>query len=186
MKDYFVYNEAGSNEPIRIVDCLGGEKEGGGLVVDPGFDAPETTAVGQYGATNKFAVIKAYRLAADVAAADTTIKIKKGSGIAEGDVLAYGKLAVACTAVDTTNESYDTVTVTMGIIIKAGEVLYQAAAASTNAATPIYTPAYLTKNYVLTGKGDFPVGLFSIGSVRKASANVGKDIAAILSTIKLV
>ena len=185
MNDVFAYQSAEAPDPIRIVNAIGGEKEGGGLVVDPGYDAPESTAVGKYDSL-RYAVIKAYRLAAAVGASDTTIKIAKGSGIVVGEFHAYGKLAVACTAVDKTNADYDTVTVTMGIAIAAGEVLYQAKAASASAAVPIYTPLFLTKNTTPTGVGDVPMGLFSIGSVRTETACIGVDIAGMLSTIKLV
>jgi len=185
MNNVFNYQSAEAPDPIRIVQAIGGEKEGGGLVVDPGFDAPESTAVGKYD-TLRYAVIKAYRLVAAVGASDTTIKIAKGSGIVVGEFLGYGKLAVACTAIDQTNTDYDTITVTMGVVIAAGEVLYQAKAASASAAVPIYAPAFLTKNLTSSGVGDVPMALFSIGSVRKETACIGVDIAGMLATIKLV
>lgn len=89
MKDRFSYNEAEAADPIRIEQVFA-EKPGGGLVAEPGFDAPETTAVG-LNSDGKYAVIKSYRLLADVGAEDSTINIAKGSGIVSGDVLGYGK-----------------------------------------------------------------------------------------------
>ena len=71
MKDRFSYNEAEAADPIRIEQVFA-EKPGGGLVIEPGFDAPETTAVG-LNSDGKYAVIKSYRLLADVGAEDSTI-----------------------------------------------------------------------------------------------------------------
>ena len=120
MKDTFSFQDVGDpntgqvlGNPIRIEKVVA-DKPGGGLVSDPGFDVFETTAVGQNADGVRFDVIKGYRLVADVAASDTTIKIAKGSGIAVGDALGYGSLAVKATGLDQTNDSYDLVTVTMG------------------------------------------------------------------------
>lgn len=152
-------------------------------MVDPGFDAPETTAVYKEG--DKFKCIKGYRLVKKNETADTTIQIAKGSGVAVGDVLAYGKKGVACTEIDTTNESYDVVTVTMGVAIPVGAVLYQAKSAGSSA-QPIGTPVYVTGNKVFGGKGDQPTRLINGANLREVTANIGSDIAAILPTINLV
>ncbi len=184
MKDRFHYESEGKVEPVRIEQVFA-EKPGGGIVVDPGFDAPETTAVGKND-DGKFAVIKSYMLVSDVTAEDTTIRIAKGSGIAVGDALAYGKKAVACTAVDTTGDDADVVTVTMGVAITAGESLFQAEKASASSAKPIYTPEYILGNTVLGGRGDQPVRLINGANVRKETACIGSDIEALLVTIKRV
>lgn len=171
-------------DPIRIEQVFA-EKPGGGLVEDPGFDAPETTAV--YAKENgKYAVIKAYRLAAAVAKADTTLKIAKGSGIAVGDVLAFGKKGVACTAIDTSAPDSDKVTVTMGVDIPAGSVLYQAKAASADAAAPVGTPVYVTGNALLGGMGEQPLRLINGANLRKETACIGDDIAGQMKNITLV
>jgi hypothetical protein len=180
----FHYDSEGEAAPVRIEQVFA-EKPGGGLVADPGFDAPETTAVGK-NSDGKFAVIKSYRLVSDVNVSDTTVSIAKGSGIAVGDALAYGKKAVACTAVDTTGDDKDVVTVTMGVDIAAGESLYQAKAASADAAAPILTPEYILGNAVFGGRGDQPVRLVNGANVRKETACIGSDIEALLVTIKRV
>lgn len=186
MKDRFSYNAAETADPIRIEQVYA-EKPGGGLVVEPGFDAPETTAVG-LNDNGKYAVIKGYRLVAEVAAADTTINIAKGSGVAVGDFIGYGKVAVKCTKLVTTDKNKDVVTVTLGIAIPAGKVLYQAKAASAenSPAEPIYTPDYILGNKIYAGKGEQPVRLINGANVRKETANIGDDIAAMLLTIKRV
>lgn len=192
MKDAFKYNEVPANDPVRIEQVYA-EKPGGGVVVEPGFDAPETTAVGVL-SSGKFGVIKGYRLIEAVAVADTTISIEKGSGVAKNDVIAYGKKGVKCTAVNTTDANKDVVTVTMGMVIPVGTVLYQAKEASTEAsegveakdAEPLYKPKYVTGNKIFAGKGDQPVRLINGANLRKETANIGEDIAALLSNIELV
>ena len=115
----FKHTDPAAVEPIRIEQVFA-EKPGGGLVENPTFDAPATTAVGEK--DGKFALIKAYRLVAAVAAGDTTISIAKGSGVAVGDIIATGKKGVACTKVDTSAEDKDVVTVTLGVEVENGKV----------------------------------------------------------------
>ena len=176
------FNEAGANNPVRIEQVFA-EKPAGGLVVDPHFDAPETTAV--YADDDKFKVIKAYRLVDAVESTDTSIKIAKGSGIVVGDVIGHGTLAVASTAV-TEGDDYDTVTVTLGVDIANGTVLYQAAAASADAATPKGTPVYVTGNAIKGGEGDQPVRLINGANLRKETANIALEVVAQLKNINLV
>lgn len=179
----FKYNDPASNEPIRIEQVFA-EKPGGGLVENPTFDAPATTAVGEK--DGKFALIKAYRLSAAVAAADTTIKIEKGSGVAVGDIIATGKVGVACTAVDTSNTDYDVVTVTLGVDVVTGTVLYQAKEADASNAVPLLTPVYVTGNNLKADEGDQAVRLINGANLRKETANIASEVAALLPTIHLV
>ena len=184
MKDAFKYNEAPAKEPVRIEQVYA-EKPSGGVVVEPGFDAPETTAVGVL-SSGKFGVIKGYRLIEAVAVADTTISIEKGSGVVKNDIIAYGRKGVKCTAVNSTDANKDVITATMGVVIPAGTVLYQAKAESEDAAEPLYKPKYVTGNKIFAGKGDQPVRLINGANLRKETANIGEDIAAGLSNIELV
>ena len=179
----FKYQEAAAQEPIRIEQVYA-EKPGGGLVANPTFDAPATTAVGEK--DGKFVLIKAYRLVAAVAKADTNISIAKGSGIAVGDIIATGKVGVACTAVDHSAEDKDVVTVTMGVNIENGKVLYQAKAANATNAEPIVTPVYVTGNKLYANQGDQAVRLINGANLRKETANIASEVAALLPTIQLV
>lgn len=179
----FKHNEPGKNDPIYIEQVFA-EKPGGGLVVNPTFDVPPTTAVAET-ADGKFTVIKGYRLVNAVASGDTTIKIAKGSGVVVGDVIATAKKGVACTAIDTSNADYDEVTVTMGVEIANGTLLYQAKSASTSA-TPIATPKYVTGNWIPGNEGDQRVRLINGANLRKETANIASEAAALLPTINLV
>lgn len=183
MEVNFKHQDPAKVEPIYIEQVFA-EKPGGGLVENPSFDAPPTTAVGEK--NGKFVLIKGYRLVGAVAKADNTINIAKGSGISVGDVIGIGKKAVACTAVDTSATDKDVVTVTLGVDIDAGTVLYQAKAASADAAEPIYTPVYVTGNRLEANESDQSVRLINGANLRKETANVASEVAALLPMIALV
>ena len=173
----------GGKQVVRIEQVFA-EKPGGGLVAAPAFDAPATTAVGE--ANGKFHVIKGYRLYQANDSADTTIKVCKGSGVAKGDVIATGKVGVACSAVDSSNAEYDVVTVKLGVDVPAGTCLYQAKAASADAAEPLHTPVFVTGNDIVGGKGDQPVRLINGANLRKETANVAPEVVALMPGIHLV
>lgn len=183
METNFSYTPAKPAEPIYIEQVFA-EKPGGGVVANPTHDLPPTTAVGSK--DGQFVSIKAYRLIAAVDAADTSIKIAKGSGVAVGDIIATGKKGVACTAIDDSNEEYDLVTVTLGVAVTEGSVLYQAKEASASAAEPLVAPDYVTGNWVPANKGDQLVRLINGANLRKETANVAPEVVALLPTIKLV
>lgn len=183
MEVKFKYTDAAKVDPIRIEQVIA-EKPGGGLVGNPTFEIAPTTAVGEK--DGKFIPIKAYRLVGAVVAADTTIKIEKGSGVAAGDIIAHGKKGVACTDVDTTPTDHDLVTVTLGVEIPTDTVLYQAKAASANAAEPIYKPVFVTGNRVPANEGDFPVRLINGANLRKETACIACEVADLLPLITLV
>lgn len=179
----FNYSNPSKPEPIYIEQVFA-EKPGGGLVENPSFDAPPTTAVGEK--NGKFGLIKCYRLVEAVGAGDTTISIAKGSGVAVGDIIATGKKGVACTAIDTSNADKDVVTVTLGVELEAGKTLYQAKSASASAAVPLLSPVYVTGNRLQANIGDQAVRLINGGNLRKETANISSEIEALLPTIKLV
>lgn len=179
----FEHIAAGTPSPV-VFEKVIGEKPGGGIVANPTFDIAPGTAIGEDAGALK--PIKAFRLVKAVLEGDTEIEIAKGSGVKVGDVIAKGKKGVACTAVDTTNATKDVVTVTMGVAIANGTVLYQAAAASADAAAPIYTPKFLTGEPVLAGKGDQPTKLVVAAVVRKETVNASEEVLALIPTINAV
>lgn len=182
MEVNFSHKAAKPAEPIYIEQVFA-EKPGGGVVANTKSDLPPTTAVGSK--DGQFVAIKAYRLKAAVVSGDSSIKIAKGSGVAVGDIIATGKKGVACTAIDSSDEEHDLVTVTLGVEVKEGAVLYQAKAAGTSA-EPIVAPEYVTGNWVHADKGDQLVRLINGANLRKETANIAVEVAALLPTIKLV
>lgn len=193
MEKGFKFNSAGPVEPV-IFEKIFAEKPGGGLMPNQSFDVPAGVALG-YDSNGKLAVIKGYRLVAAVESSDTSIKIAKGSGIAVGDIIAHGETGVACSAVDkTTSADYDTVTVTMGIDIAKGTILYQSAAESAEAtqsaaavvASPKYTPKYILGTNVFAGEGDKEVKLVNGANIRKETALVADEVVALMKSIEKV
>lgn len=184
MEKGFTFTDPQRPEPVRIEQVFA-EKPGGGRVANSPFEMPATTAVG-LNANGIYAPVKAYRLVEEAAADATSIKIDKGSGIAVGDILATGKKGVACTAVDSSDEEFDAVTVTLGVKLAKGSVLYQAKAASAAAAEPLVSPEYVTGNTIPANNGDTRVRLINGANLRKETANISSEVAALLPTIKLV
>jgi len=133
----FTFSDASAPEPI-VFEQVFGEKPGGGLVGNPTFDVPTGTAVGK-NSSGVLTAIKCYKLVKAVAAADTTMEIAKGSGVAVGDFIAHGTIAKEVTALNTTGSTKDVITVTMGIDIANGTFLYQSA---TEGGTDVAPVAY--------------------------------------------
>ena len=194
----FKHQKAQKPEPVRIEQVFA-EKPGGGLVANPDYDVPPTSAVGYDATTGLYKPIKAYKLVESVEAADTSIKIAKGSGVAVNDIIGHGKIGVKCTAVDKTNDGYDLVTVTLGVAIDIEtedpwlyQSKYESAEASGNDpavdAEPLYKPEYITgkTDWVYAGEGDQSVKLINGANVRKETANISAEIEALLPTIKRV
>lgn len=157
------------------------EKPMGGMIPNPDHDLMPGTAVNAEGKP-----IKAYRLSKAVASADTTIQIEKGSGVAVGDFIGHGKKAVACTHVDASNPTCDVVTVSLGLDIASGVVLYQAKSASTSEAEPIYKPIYVLGGPVYAGQGDQETRLVNGANLRKETAPIAEEVVAMLKNISLV
>lgn len=191
MNRMFKHKDAAPTDPI-IFETILSEKPGGGLVKNPEFDLKPGLAMGQ-DANGLYIPIKGYRLITEVKDSDTTIKIAKGSGVQEGDVIAHGKKGVACTKVDsTTSEDYDIVTVTMGVAIAQDTVLYQAASAadgSTAEAAPIHKPEYILGNFMgnlgKANEGDFEARLIRAASLRKETAPVAQEVVDLMKGITL-
>lgn len=187
MNRMFKYQDASPSDPI-IFETIVTEKPGGGLAKNPEFDLQKGLAMSE-NSDGLYVPIKGYRLVAEVKTSDTSIKIAKGSGVQKGDIIAHGKVGVACTKVDTTtSEDYDVVTVTLGVAIANDTVLYQAASAAdgtTAVAAPIYTPKYILGTFVKTGEGDFEVRLIRSASLRKETAPIAQEVVDLMNGITL-
>ncbi len=183
MNTDFSYTNASAPAAI-IFDTIYGEVSGGALVANPDHDLRAGVAVGRH-TDGKLYPIKGYRLVKAVASADTTIEIAKGSGVLIGDIIATAKKGVAVTAVDTTTyTTKDVVTVTLGVDIAIGKVLYQAAAASASAAVPIYTPFGILGDDCKAGEGDRRKKVVLGAIVRKETILASDEVIALLPTIQ--
>lgn len=90
-------------------------------------------------------VVKVAVVHAEAANDATTIKVKKLHDLKVGNHIcsAEGAKAQTITAIDTTNATYDTITIgtTLGVVIAANAHIYEAAAASQETASALkYTP----------------------------------------------
>lgn len=178
MNTNFEFSEAPTPDVI-VFEKVIAEKSGGGIVGNPAYDVREGTAVG-LNAGGVLTPIKAYRLVKAVAADDEAIEIAKGSGVAVGDKVAHGKIAVAVTAVDSSNALKDVVTVTMGVAIANGTVLFQSAVLSVEAVEEV---AYGYYDAVAETPGAVKVVAADPGAGEIALAGVApykgiKDLAA--------
>lgn len=180
----FTHKPAGKVKPV-VFDTIVAEKNGGGLLANASADVLEGMAVG-LNDDGKFAPIKGYMVFEDAGSDATTIKVVAGSGVATGDVIGVGGKGVACTDVTPTDLGYDLVTVTLGVAVKKGQVLYQAKSASDSAAKPIYTPAYLIGEDVPAGVGDKMVKLVNVANIRKETAPVADEVVALMKGIQKI
>ncbi len=197
----FEFNDPQNPKPVRIEGPVFAEKPGGGRVKEQDWDVPATTAVYQE-SDGTYSPIKAYRLAGAAKATDTAYKVEKGSGVTTDDFIGSGTEAKKVDEIDTSEEDYDlvTLTATLGVVLSAGAVLYQAAGASAAAveaaesvtakdavlAEPLGTPVYVTGNDLRGGKGDQMVRLINGANLRKETANIASEVAALLPMIQLV
>lgn len=88
------------------------------------------------------------------AAADaTTVKIKKGSFVAAGTILGTGSKGATVSAVDKTNDNYDTLTLAaaFGAKVSAGDTLFEASAAGGTKPKHTANSALYEKHTVTSG-----------------------------------
>ena len=179
MDKIFKFNEAPAKQPV-IFDQIFAEKVGGGLVKNAAYDRHPGLAVSANGVC-----LKAARLVEAITAESTSMTVAKDSGFAVGDVVASGAVGVAITAIDSSHDDYDILTVTLGVALAAGAVVYEAAAASANAAQPKVVPAYVLGTFLPANCGDELAKLVNGANVRKETALFPAEIAALMKGIHL-
>lgn len=119
---------------------------------------PAGTVVGKDSA-GLFHALKTAKLYTAAANTDTTYQVYKGHGFKVGDFIAAltGAKAYAITAINTSNASYDVLTVgtTLGVVIAQYAGIFQAAAeAASNTSAFKYTPYAVTGDDVKIKTGD--------------------------------
>lgn len=135
----------------------------GGFLLDTailtaGNEVVRGTLMGYDEATRKAYVIKTAKVYANATNTATDIQVAKGHLFKIGDYLARtkGGKAYAITAINTSNASYDTLTVgtTLGVALTAGDGLFQSSATGASNADYYKTPKGLLFNTVTVGKND--------------------------------
>lgn len=186
MEVKFSHTEAPAPKPI-VFEQIFAEKPGGGLLANHTFDVKEGNALVLV--NGKYQAIKAAMLYEDAGSEATTVKVKKGSGVAVNDFMATGNKAVKVTKVVSTDPNYDVLTISLGVEVKAGQVLYQATAAadgSTTQAALAGVPVYLVGDDVPANSGDFMVKLVNGANIRKETAPVADEVVAQMKGISKV
>jgi hypothetical protein len=125
--------------------------QGGSALVSTGLSGTleAGTPVGVNEATRKATVIKTAVLYADATNTATDYQVKKGHQFVVGNYFAatVGSKAYAITAIDTSNDDYDVITVgtTLGAALTAGQVFFQSSATGASAAALFVTPTGLIR-----------------------------------------
>lgn len=180
----FKYNEPAEAEKIYFEQIFA-EKPGGGIVGNPGVDYPPSTPV--YGDRGKFYIYPTITVIEEVSADSSKIKIEK-SEVSNGFAIAFGKKAINLISKDDLNAEYDVLNMNsaFGVKIPAGTKLYIATEESDNDAVPMITPDFVTGDWVYANEGDQRVRLINGANLRKETANIASEVAALLPGINLV
>jgi len=170
----------------------------GGGTIDPA-DFPSTSTSLLEGAlvgkdsSGLYHLVKTAEVHADVAVDATSIQVKKGHEFKVGDfVTDTGKTlaAEAITAIDTSNEAYDALTINAAIgALSDGDLIVLAnAQAAAGSAAFKYTPVAVTRNSVDLTNDNLGSGLVNRGRVREALMPYKVDTAlkALLPLINFV
>ncbi|WP_372932433.1 hypothetical protein [Mariniphaga sediminis] len=107
-------------------------------------------------ATRKAKAVKNVKIYENANSAATSLKVEKNSLVYVDMYLSNGSKAAKVTAIDKGNTGYDVLTITLGAAVVAGDVLFEAGAASTGGTKGVYTltiSAAPTANDVLTVGG---------------------------------
>lgn len=161
----FKVKDAPDKQPV-VFDQIFAEKVGGGIVKNSAFDLPLGLPIAEDGSC-----IKALFVYEAVGSSATTIKVKKGSGIAANDYIAIGKVSRQVSSIDSSNAAYDSLTIasTFGFEIAKGSVLYEASGASVDAVEEV---AYGYYDAESTTEGALKVVASSAGEGEIALADV--------------
>jgi hypothetical protein len=182
----FKYNEPAEADKIYFEQIFA-EKPGGGIVRNPGIDYPPSTPVYVNANKGKFYIYPTITVIEEVSADSSKIKIEK-TEISNGLAIAFGKKAINIMSNDASNAKYDVlnIRVAFGVKIPAGTKLYIATAESDNDATPSNHPVFVTGDWVYANQGDQRVRLINGANLRKETANIASEVAALLPGINLV
>lgn len=174
-------------EPENIVfDTVFAERQGGGAVDVSDYPdelVPAGLVVGWDNSVSLYKPLKQFRLAKAIAAGDTTIEIKKGSGLKPGEFIAFGDKAVEATSVNYSNPDKDVVTATFGSAVSDNTIGYAAKSAAASGVTPAVRPEYLTGNSMAGGTVNNLVRLVNGANIRRSNVTIADEILAQLKTI---
>lgn len=194
----FKYNEPAEAEKIYFEQIFA-EKPGGGIVVNPGIDYPPSTPVVESNTPGQYAALLQFKVYEDTPKGTPVIKIEKAPfGHNGNDMLAnlsigFKKQAVEIQSFNANDPDFDRISIKTNFSsdLKKGDVLYIAKAASEDNAevnweTSGGKPVFVTGDWVYANEGDQTVRLINGANLRKETANIASEVAALLPGINLV
>jgi hypothetical protein len=182
----FKYNEPAEADKIYFEQIFA-EKPGGGIVSNPGIDYPPSTPVSVNANKGIFYICPTITVIEEVSADSSTIKVEK-SEARNGMSVGFGKKTIKINSKNELNAEYDVlnIRVAFGVKIPAGTKLYISAEESDNNGAPMDKPVFVTGDWVYANQGDQAVRLINGANLRKETANIASEVAALLPGINLV
>jgi hypothetical protein len=186
MEVNFKYNEPAEAEKIYFEQIFA-EKPGGGVVCNPGIDYPPSTPVYVNANKGNFYIFPTITVIEEVSADSSTIKVEK-TEVSNGVSVGFGKKTIEIKSKNESNAEYDVlnIRVAFGVKIPAGTKLYISAEESDDNGTPFDNPVFVTGDWVYANQGDQRVRLINGANLRKETANIASEVAALLPGINLV
>ena len=180
----FKYNEPAEAEKIYFEQIFA-EKPGGGIVGNVGVDFPPSTPV--YDANGRYTIMPFFKVYETASSTSKSIKIEPTDIDAENMPVAFKNKAVNYTSIEKMNGEFHRLELqeSFGVEIPAGSILYFAESAGPNAVV-LGTPVFVTGDWVYANQGDQAVRLINGANLRKETANIASEVAALLPGINLV
>ena len=198
MEVNFKYNEPAEAEKIYFEQIFA-EKPGGGIVKGDVIDFPPSTPISESNIPGQYAALLQFKVYEDTPKGTPVIKIEKTPFGSNGnDMLAnlsigFKKQAVEINSFNATDPDFDRISIKTNFSsdLKKGDVLYLAKAASEDNAEIDLTlmggkPVFVTGDWVYANQGDQAVRLINGANLRKETANIASEVAALLPGINLV
>lgn len=194
----FKYNEPAEAEKIYFEQIFA-EKPGGGIVRCETFDVPPSYPVVEIPENpGMYQIFFQFKVYDNLSKGGTYLKVHKNifneesTSTLRGLFIACGKESVEIADFETSPE-YDVITLKTAFSkdVAKGSMLYFAESASANDAKAYLTmmggaPVFVTGDWVYANQGDQAVRLINGANLRKETANIASEVAALLPTINLV
>lgn len=196
----FKYNEPAEAEKIYFEQIFA-EKPGGGVVVKGEvIDIPPTTPVvespsnpGRYMFYLQFVVYEDTPKGTPILKIEKTPYRDSGPNVFPTKAIGFKKQAVEIQGFSTADPNCDKISLKASFSsdLKKGDILYIAKAASEDNAevdweTSGGKPVFVTGDWVYANQGDQAVRLINGANLRKETANIASEVAALLPGINLV
>lgn len=198
MEVNFKYNEPAEAEKIYFEQIFA-EKPGGGIVINPDIDYPPSTPVVESNTPGQYTIFIQLVVYEDTPKGTPIIKIEKtpfgsnGIDMLSNLSIGFKKQAVEIQSFNANDPDFDRISIKTNFSsdLKKGDVLYLAKGVSEDNAEVDYEvaggkPIFVTGDWVYANQGDQAVRLINGANLRKETANIASEVAALLPGINLV